>query len=262
MGDGNCLFRAISNFIKGNEYMYNVIRTQIYNEAINRINLIPNITIESERGNMHMHTYIQTIKDDGNYGGDFEISLAYDICKINIAEYKTVYDNNNNIINFTFIKYINDDNNESRDLIILLSFNNYHFNLGYYNNTILDLNYNPENKNSNNNLGKDKNNITFDDELNKNYKNSNNVSNNKENKINIDINNKYDLADLSNKDLSFILEYYNDKNNKLINYAVIYYYLHYYNETKGRSGKFSKNFYNINNNSNNLQNKKKQFKKN
>jgi hypothetical protein len=38
--------------------MYNVIRTQIYNEAINRINLIPNITIESERGNMHMHTYI------------------------------------------------------------------------------------------------------------------------------------------------------------------------------------------------------------
>ena len=73
--------------------MYNVIRTQIYNEAINRINLIPNITIESERGNMHMHTYIQTIKDDGNYGGDFEISLAYEILKSilkNIKQYMII----------------------------------------------------------------------------------------------------------------------------------------------------------------------------
>ena len=56
---------------------------------------------------------------------------------------------------------------------------------------------------------------------------SNNISNNKENKNNIDINNKYDLSDLSNKDLSFISEYYNDKNSKLINYADSYYYLHY-----------------------------------
>ena len=56
---------------------------------------------------------------------------------------------------------------------------------------------------------------------------SNNISNNKENKSNIDINNKYDLSDLSNKDLSFISEYYNDKNSKLINYADSYYYLHY-----------------------------------
>jgi hypothetical protein len=29
IGEGFCLFRAISYFIKGNEYMYNVIRTQI-----------------------------------------------------------------------------------------------------------------------------------------------------------------------------------------------------------------------------------------
>lgn len=29
--DGNCLFRAISHFIKGNEYMYNCIRIKIYN---------------------------------------------------------------------------------------------------------------------------------------------------------------------------------------------------------------------------------------
>ncbi len=103
--------------IKGNEYIYNVIRTQIYNEAINKINLILNITIESERGNIPINTYILIIKDERNYGGDFEISLAYDIFKINIAEYKAVYDNNDIIIYFTFIKYINDDNNEKRDLI-------------------------------------------------------------------------------------------------------------------------------------------------
>lgn len=39
---------------------------------------------------MPIHTYIKTIKDNGNYGGDFEISLAYDINKINIAEYKAI----------------------------------------------------------------------------------------------------------------------------------------------------------------------------
>ena len=121
IGDENCLFRAISHFIKGNEYMYNCIRTQIYNEAINRINVIPGITVESERGNMPIHTYINTIKENGNYGGDFEISLAYDIYKINIAEYQEIFDNNN-ILNYTFIKYINDDGNENRDQKVNIEF--------------------------------------------------------------------------------------------------------------------------------------------
>ena len=122
IGDGNCLFRAKSHFIKGNEYMYNCIRTQIYKEAINRINIIPNITIESEGGNMPIHTYINTIKENGNYGGDFEISLAYDIYKINIAEYQAIFDINNNILNYTFIKYINDDGNENRDQKVNIEF--------------------------------------------------------------------------------------------------------------------------------------------
>jgi len=43
--------------------------------------------------------------------------------------------------------------------------------------------------------------------------------------------------------------------NKLID-ADIYYYLFYYNEAKGRAGKFSKKFYNLNKYSENLQNKK------
>jgi len=53
---------------------------------------------------MPIYIYIQTFKENGNYERDFEISLAYDIFKINIAEYKAVCDNNNNIINFTFFK--------------------------------------------------------------------------------------------------------------------------------------------------------------
>ena len=57
IGDGNCLFRVISHYIKDNEFMYNSIRTQIYNEAINRIKVIPNIAIESERGNSPIHAY-------------------------------------------------------------------------------------------------------------------------------------------------------------------------------------------------------------
>ena len=46
IGDGNCLFRALFQYIYGNEYMYKNIRQSIYNEDINRINVIPNVIIE------------------------------------------------------------------------------------------------------------------------------------------------------------------------------------------------------------------------
>ena len=48
---------------------------------------------------------------------------------------------------------------------------------------------------------------------------------------------------------------------KNINYADIYYYLYFYNETNGKSGKYSNHFYEIYKNSGNIIQKKKQFKK-
>ena len=41
--------------------MHKNIRNHIYQEALARINFIPNIVIEAERGNFRMHDYIQTI---------------------------------------------------------------------------------------------------------------------------------------------------------------------------------------------------------
>ena len=78
--------------------MYKNIRQNIYNEAINRIRVIPNIIIETERGSMGMHEY-KSINVDGNRRGDIEISLAYDIFKINIGEYIEILDDNNNLKN-------------------------------------------------------------------------------------------------------------------------------------------------------------------
>ena len=133
--------------------MHTNIRNQIYQEALRRINVIPNVIIETERGNFRIRDYIQTIKDEGNHGGDFEISITYHIFKINIAQYILEKDINNNIINLSFVKYINDNNNENKNLLILVNEANVHFMVAYYNNSILDLNYNPliiDNENNDN----------------------------------------------------------------------------------------------------------------
>ena len=72
-----------------------------------------------------------------------ELSIAYEIFNINIAQYLLEKDENNNIINLKFIKYINDDNSERKNLLLLINENRNHFMVGYYNNTKLDLNFNP-----------------------------------------------------------------------------------------------------------------------
>ena len=114
--------------------MHNIIRKTIYEEALSRMNYFPNITMETENGNIKIYDYIKNIKNDGEYGGDLEISLAYDIYQINIAEYKEIYDDDN-LINFCFIRYFNEGNNENRDLLFLTNLNNNHFRIGYYNNS-------------------------------------------------------------------------------------------------------------------------------
>ena len=123
--------------------MHRNIRLQIYNKALRRINVIPNVIIETERGNYRIHEYIETINEEGNYGGDFEISISYDLYNINISQYIIEKDINNNIINLKFAKYINDDNNENKNLLILVNESNVHFVVAYYHSSNVDFNYIP-----------------------------------------------------------------------------------------------------------------------
>lgn len=85
-----------------------------------------------------------------------------------------------------------------------------HFMVAYYNNTILDLNYNPINNYVNKN-------------------NENQISNNNNNDINKCLNenskniNKYNIKDLTKFSLKEILNYYDDNEKKGNNLADIYY---------------------------------------
>ena len=128
---------SISQFIYGNQYIYNIIRQEIYNEVALLKNFIPYAIIETNNGN--------NIKNDGFHGRGFEISIAYDINKFNIAQYKVILNKDDKIIGYQFINYYNNDNNELKNLLLIINFNDNHWNIGYYNNTHLDLNYHIQN---------------------------------------------------------------------------------------------------------------------
>ena len=196
------------------------IRNQIYQEALWRINIVPNVIIETERRNFRIHEYIHTLKEEGNLGGDLELSIVYDI--------------------------FNNNNNKNKNLLILVNEGRIHFMVAYYNNTILDLNYNPINIIVNKN--------------NKNQKSNNNI-----NDINKCVNqlskntNRYIFKDLTKYSLKEILNYYDDNEKKGDNLADIYYYI--YNKTNKKEGKFSQNFYNKYKNSIDIRKKRNHLKK-
>ena len=54
-GINNCMFRALSEFIYGNEFMHQNIRLKIYKEAIKRMPTIPNIILGTGMGNIRIH---------------------------------------------------------------------------------------------------------------------------------------------------------------------------------------------------------------
>ena len=140
--------------------MHNTVRQSIYNEALKRKHSIANVIFEYERGKFKMHEYINTIKENGKYDWDLELSIAFHFYNINITEYTEVRDNDDNIINLNFSKYFNDDNDENKNLMLKTNYNNSHFRIGYYNNTKIDYNFNANNVNVqiDNNINENKNN--------------------------------------------------------------------------------------------------------
>ena len=49
------------------------MRNEIYNEALQRLPIYPDITLETENGPLHITKYINNIKTDGFHGGELEI---------------------------------------------------------------------------------------------------------------------------------------------------------------------------------------------
>lgn len=131
--DGNCFYRAVSVFFDGEEDFYKNYRKEIYLSAIEKKNDFPNIRINTNTGEMFLYDYIDTIKYNGVYAGDFEISILYKIKNINIAIYEEISNENDIILGYKFYQYINNDNNNNKHLLVLIVKNRNHYQLGYYN---------------------------------------------------------------------------------------------------------------------------------
>jgi len=131
--DGNCFYRAISQFLTGNELSHQSIRNEIFKFAQKRkgndlkgINLLENYELSATN-------YINNIQIDGGFAGDLEISIAHKLYDINIAVYRFKDENN-----LSFINLYKDDEDEDedkdnkKDLLILIYKNNIHYQLAYY----------------------------------------------------------------------------------------------------------------------------------
>ena len=88
IGDGNCLYRSISRFIYGDEFLHLRERNEIYNNAFQRLPSYPDITLETENGPLHITKYKNNIKIVGFYGGKLEIGIDVSIYIINIATFQ------------------------------------------------------------------------------------------------------------------------------------------------------------------------------
>ena len=134
--DGNCLYRCIFLFVYVTEDLHQRVLNEISNEALNRLNEYPVITIDTELGPMLLREYVNHINTLGVYGSELEIHISSQIYNINIVTY-AVHSNNRG-----YSRYFN-NTEENRNLLILSNINNVHFSLGYYiSNLVLDLNHN------------------------------------------------------------------------------------------------------------------------
>ena len=89
LADGNCFFRSLSMCLEYNEdnhlYYRNIIYAFIKKNQDELKNFFPILDDESEENYLKRYnTFIETIKIEGNFAGDYEISAA------SIALYKEI----------------------------------------------------------------------------------------------------------------------------------------------------------------------------
>ena len=80
---------------------------------------------------MRIKYYIDSIKNNGFYGGELEITIEASLYNINIANFNEIY-KDIRLIGLSFINYYNIDRLENRHLLILTNINNSHYRIGYY----------------------------------------------------------------------------------------------------------------------------------
>ena len=106
-GDGNCLFRATSYFLYGNEDQYKEIRKLVYQEAKNNKEELKPFFFEDTADdtlvNTKLENYIERIKEDCFYGGIIEIGIISNYYDINISVYCTDNNDPNQYVHFTNI---------------------------------------------------------------------------------------------------------------------------------------------------------------
>ena len=167
------------------------------------------LTITNNAGeNIPIQQYAQNIYNDGELGGDAEISMLPLIYNtIRVATYRMILDKGNNaILGYEYINSYGDLNDPNTSILILININNNHWVTGYFN---------PENGAPIN---------EFNIPTISMYNNKSNLENKIESKLdkeNIyikDILNKYNtfkdlLNNMQNKDIEKIYEFYNSGKN-------------------------------------------------
>ena len=145
LGDGNCFYRCISMFIENTQENHIYYRNLIYNYICTNRHILQFFFPINENENQQdfirrYDNFISSIKSQGTYAGDFEISSA----SIALDKKITVY--RNDIDSYHFINeysQINRSTYQEKDHILLQFKNNNHFNLliknDYKNNNKIDI---------------------------------------------------------------------------------------------------------------------------
>ena len=216
------------------------------------------VTINNNLGqNIPILEYANTIFNDGEWGGDAEISMIPLIYHdIRVATYKLIVNlANNSIIGYQFINCYGNMNDIKTSILILVNINNNHWTTAYFN----DKNGQPINNYIINPISL----INNKKELIKKNNKINNIYLDDDNLIKIKA--KYneflkELNNLNNKTINEVYNFYNSEQNK-IDFSSIYYYIKNKDINNGLFGSYTKNFHLITKHKGSREDKKL-FKKN
>ena len=132
-GEDNCFYLCLSMYIEYNENNYAYYRDLIYKYVHKNKNLLKEFfehldnETEQDYENRYNH-FLNEIKIDGNYAGDFEISATSFALNKEIIIYRR------NINGFKFINNFTNNNYNNQEKIYLIFKNNNHFNIIMNNN--------------------------------------------------------------------------------------------------------------------------------
>ena len=142
VGDGNCFFRCLSQVIDNTQENYHYYRILIYNYIYHNKEHMKNFfpINEKESDNDYNNRYlafINTIKNNYNYAGDFELAAAAIVLHRKIIVYRN---------NFNGYEFLNEYNTtkENNEPITLVFKNNNHFNILVKKEKENEINFYPE----------------------------------------------------------------------------------------------------------------------